>query len=126
MVVLLLHHFSDVFVSIARISVDIHDVAAITGFMGMLSSWAYTRLYIFPKVILHCQKIDFQEKSGLGDSIQIVKVVMFSFMWCLVVLHWFWFYKFLEMLYNKIFKGKVEDTVNMVQKESEKTGSKVQ
>ena len=45
----------------------------------------------------------------------ITKVGTISFLCILYVLHWFWFYKFCEMVKVAIFTNVVEDNVNKVE-----------
>ena len=54
-IIMFLHDWADLFTSMARCfsETTIKPMMAFSG-VGMVLSWAYTRLYIFPYIIYHC------------------------------------------------------------------------
>ena len=59
MIVLFVHHIGDVFISVARILVDVHTKSSVVAFLTMMVVWAYTRLYAYPFVVYRSYDYDF-------------------------------------------------------------------
>jgi len=107
--VLLLHDLPDVFVYFTKSSVDSGStVRTLAGYLGMVASWAYLRLYVFPlKVIYPVLAVTcLPENAGcampscrwLGTNLVILQL-----------LHVWWFLLFLKMGMTFLSKGKTVD-----------------
>jgi len=106
--ILFVHYVSDIPVYGAKIFVD--TSAKITTFvflLGMLASWGYLRLYVFPVVTIRSTLLEsLQEKAALGDLAYYTFNVALSLLVCL---HVYWYSLFLNMGWTYLFKGETKD-----------------
>lgn len=106
--VLFVHDWSEVFVALCRIFVDLKFGEPITmgAFVVMLISWAISRCYIYPKdVILGIQY------SGSKYNVHYNNYFMILLLWMLWVLHVYWLCLFSKMAYHLIVHKEAKDMV---------------
>ena len=66
--------------------------------------------------------LDYSSIYLIFNGIVIIHVVIMFFLLSLLMLHWFWWIKFLIMIYSYAVTGKAEDHTNTVT--TEPSGSK--
>ena len=111
-VILFIHDVSDIPVYLCKFTVDVqglHDAIVLTPYVGMLVSWGYLRLWFLPQVIYRC----YADPLMLGLRGTDIFVLMLS---CLVFLHCFWYFKFVQMGLRFLRGGGCEDGVANLEK----------
>jgi len=106
--VLFVHYVSDIPVYGAKIFVDTScKITTFVNLLGMLSSWGYLRLYVFPAYIIRSTLWESAlERATLGDLAWVTFNVALSLLFCL---HIYWYSLFLKMGWTYIFKGETKD-----------------
>lgn len=112
--ILVLHYVSDVFTAASRAVFDIKGRMKYLLYLGVLTSWIYTRLYVFFKVLLECWNCGYYTKDDIfGDiSLQTRDNLLNGFLFFLVTLyqlHWFWFVKMIMFIHRVIVKNEFQD-----------------
>jgi len=106
--VLFVHYVSDIPGYGAKMFVDTR--CKITTFMfllGILASWGYLRLYVFPVIIIRSVvEESVLERATMGD---LAYYTFCSALSCLVCLHIYWYFLLLRMGYGYIFTGETKD-----------------
>ena len=94
--VLLIHHFSDIFTSATRAFLDIKSKARDILFLGIIVTWKYSRLYVFFYLIkdTYFLEVEIPEMEVYADTSRGPKNMFLLFLAILYVLHVFWMYKF--------------------------------
>ena len=101
-----LHDIADIFANLIKcISTTHFDKAVVPVFVLMMVTWAWTRLYVLPQIVLFIFRYDNEE---LSLFVKINGV----FLSVLIFLHFFWFSLFIKMLYVKARTGVAEDIQN--------------
>jgi len=104
-----LHNWADVALSFTRMWGETkYTNIAIPCFAIMLATWFYTRLYVFAQLIYSSYTFEIYTKSPYMQPNFIM------LMCCLLMLHIYWSYMFLKIIYGIVFKSKIEDLVNPV------------
>ena len=100
-----LHNWADVAISFTRIwsETKFANSIALPSFALMLLVWFYTRLYVFGSLIYSSYSIEIYTKSPF------MKPNFIFLLCCLYMLHLYWSYMFLKIIYTIISKNKVED-----------------
>lgn len=119
-----LHDISDIFVNLGRIAQASEYTKVSFGFSFIvLTTWAWTRLYILPYCIwflIYVSNPQFFSTLELADVyVPYIKSMAF-FLGCLAILHYWWFYLIVQMIYGIITKGELID----LQRKVEPTGTK--
>jgi ceramide synthetase len=106
--VLLTHDFSDLFGYAIKSVVDTSSaVLTLTIYAGLLMSWGFMRLYVFPVYIINTTIRQFQVPGyHLFNGLLIT----------LLVLHVYWYFLFLKMGFTFLTSGKREDIIDKVKK----------
>jgi len=119
-VISFLHDVPDCFVMLCKLaSQTTSDLATVPLFIGVITSWAYTRMYVFP----HC--IYLIAVSGLFSDLPYVLPIYIFFLSCLVVLHYYWYSIFMKILYALIFAGETEDLQNKIEVDEHHTNAEI-
>lgn len=114
--VLFLHDIADVMAYAVKAVVDTkYTKITLTAYAGLLISWGYTRLYVFPFHVISATRIP-------GAEVGFVWVTSYFMIWLLQCLHIYWYTLFLIMGYRFAISGK---TVDIQQKAGETDGSYV-
>lgn len=121
-IVLFLHDWSDICVSVTRSLMDlsINSLIPFSSFIIMITVWGYTRLYVLPFEITKVAAIEGLKPSGMTFHGLLLQT---SMLLVLQVLHIYWFCLFLYIAYTFIFKKKKEDLVNQIQDEGKMMAS---
>jgi hypothetical protein len=109
--VLFTHDAGDVFCYFSKLFVDTkYKVITILLAPGVLVSWGYMRLYIFPFDLIRAACYD----NPKAEEIYGVTVLggMLHFLLCL---HVYWYLLFIKMIHRAIFLHEVEDLQHQVQ-----------
>jgi len=110
-IILFLHDWSDILVSIVKAIADIKVPSWLLGgvFILLMVSWAYTRLYVLPfEVIKVCCFSSFHAPNMTLNSM----ILMTCMLLILLVLHFYWFVIFCQVLYHFIVKKKKQDMIS--------------
>lgn len=106
--VLFLHDFSDIPVYITKILVDTPlSICTFLNYLGMLVSWGYLRLYVFPRFVI--QSVIY---AGAGEIPVIGEKAWAGFaagLSLLLCLHVYWYSKFLQMGWHFLSSGETKD-----------------
>jgi ceramide synthetase len=108
-IVLMVHDFSDVFGYIVRVFVDTNfKVVTLAAYLGLLISWLYLRLVVFPFDIIY---------YGLYLNLEIFDlpgtILLAVMLHCLVVLHLYWYYLFIQMGLKFLKTKTTQDTYHV-------------
>merc|ERR1712216_214269 len=106
--VLFVHYVSDIPVYGAKIFVDTRcKIVTFVNLLGMLTSWGFLRLYVFPAFIIKSTLLESTlERATLGDLAYYTFNVALSLLFCL---HVYWYSLFLKMGWGYLFKGETKD-----------------
>lgn len=107
-VISLLHDASDILIMVTKFMTESKygDITAIF-FVTECFIWLYTRMIVFPwcAYVVAFQNLDY----GEGDWIILP---FFGFcLYCLVFMHYYWFYMFMCILKHFATKGEAEDKI---------------
>jgi hypothetical protein len=105
-VVCLLHNWSDIFTAITKVFTETTVTSmSLIGAIGMVITWAYTRLYVFPYVIYYTslERDVFEGHATFGFRFYGVTLI------CLYILHWYWFGLILKAFFRFFTAGKTDD-----------------
>lgn len=100
-----LHNWADMTTSLTRIWSETKYVkkVAFPCFIFTVFLWFYSRIFVFGKLIYSYMYFDIYVKSPYMQP-------TFAFLlFCLLVLHVYWFGLFMKMIANALFKNKLED-----------------
>jgi hypothetical protein len=102
--VLLTHDFSDLFGYAIKSVVDTSSaVLTLSIYAGLLLSWGFMRLYVFPRYII---------TTTIAQT-QVPGYLLFNgLLLTLLVLHVYWYFLFLKMGYTFFTSGKREDIID--------------
>jgi hypothetical protein len=109
LLVLVAHDFSDIFLELGKTYLYKKDeIKKIVCFALLTISWMVTRLWVFPAHIIG---------SILYEAPVFVPVDFFALLWVafiaflsvLFLMHVYWFYLILRILYKKLLLGKAVD-----------------
>jgi hypothetical protein len=104
-----LHDIADIFVALCKTFTSLnptYDIYSVISFAGLLSSWAWTRLFVLP----YCIYIIFARTYD--PIVNLFYKINGVFLCALLVLHIFWYSLFMQILWLKLTKGKSEDLTN--------------
>jgi hypothetical protein len=114
--VLFLHDIADVLAYSVKAVVDTkYTWLTLSAYAGLLLTWGYTRLYVFPFYVISASTIPGMEQSFAWYT-------SYAMIWTLQLLHVYWYILFLIMGYRFAISGK---TVDIQQKAGESDGSYV-
>lgn len=115
--VLIVHDIGDVTSYLVKFMVDTDFTKTTLSFYGLLlATWGYTRLYVYPAVIIATISNDAPESCvGGNTNITIFK----GLLWCLFGLHCYWYTLFLAMGYHYIIKKKTKDLQDCIDTDSD-------
>ena len=102
-----LHNWADIAISWTRFwnETKYYKSISLISFIFSMVIWAYTRLYVFAKLIAAFVAIEVFTYSPYV-------IPILGFLLCsLYVLHVYWFILMLKIVYNSVFGGKYEDAV---------------
>jgi hypothetical protein len=108
-VILFVHDFSDVFGYIVRIFVDTeYKSITLVGYVGLLVTWLYLRIIVFPFDII-------RNSIYLNPTIRSMPgtVLLSVMLHCLVVLHVYWYYLFIQMGLRFVKTKTAQDTYHV-------------
>eukprot|EP00039_Didymoeca_costata_P026856 m.16836 g.16836 ORF g.16836 m.16836 type:complete len:364 (+) comp5819_c1_seq1:153-1244(+) len=109
--VLLVHDVPDIFVYFTKACVDGASVPVLlTGYAGMVSSWGFFRLYVFPKEIISKAFEMYYAKDYCGCAPMAASFLIFM-LTLLLVLHVWWYYLFFKIIRHFTRTGKGHDLV---------------
>jgi ceramide synthetase len=103
-----LHNWADVVVSWTRVWAET-EYKSIAGYSFVIAQiiWFYTRIYVFPQLI-YASTLSLEVYTYSPWIIAIFG----GLLWCLYILHIYWFTLMQVILLNFFIKGVAEDTVN--------------
>uniref|UniRef100_A0A7S1PJT5 TLC domain-containing protein n=1 Tax=Percolomonas cosmopolitus TaxID=63605 RepID=A0A7S1PJT5_9EUKA len=105
--VLYVHDMSDVFVAITKIFnyTKFRDGILVVLLSNLVLSWAYYRLYRFPKdvILIIMEQIGFANKSTFDYSLMFGLIVLF-------ILHVIWFYQIIQIPMAIVYGNEEYDT----------------
>ena len=103
-----LHNWADVVVSWTRVWGET-EYKNIGGYSFVIAQiiWFYTRIYVFPQLI-YASTLSLEVYTYSSWIIAIFG----GLLWCLYILHVYWFALMQGILLNFFLKGVAEDTVN--------------
>lgn len=103
-----LHNWADVVVSWTRVWAET-EYKSIAGYSFVIAQiiWFYTRIYVFPQLI-YASTLSLEVYTYSSWIIAIFG----GLLWCLYILHVYWFALMQGILLNFFLKGVAEDTVN--------------
>ena len=105
--VLFLHDVPDIFVYLAKATADSKFPNACLGFyFGMVGSWGWCRLYVFPRYAIG---VAWLHAGTAGGCSAPTFGWLTAMMILLLLLHIWWFTIFMKMGYDAIFKGVTRD-----------------
>lgn len=106
--VLFLHNLSDIFIAISRIISETHYNKILAGpFILSIIIWIYTRVYCFSTLIYEVIfKMDYFMTSPF------LQVIFGGLLGSLQMLHLYWTYLLLKILYDYAKVGEAEDMLN--------------
>jgi hypothetical protein len=103
-----LHMICDIPSTMSRLfSHTKYDAMTVTFFLSLIGSWAYTRLYLITKMV-YCCFLHYRYLPPFEGYQALPQIAVFM-LTTLVLLHFYWFYLFIKMLFGFILKGKTED-----------------
>ena len=103
-----LHNWADVVVSWTRVWAET-EYKSSAGYSFVIAQiiWFYTRIYVFPQLI-YASTLSLEVYTYSSWIIAIFG----GLLWCLYILHVYWFALMQGILLNFFLKGVAEDTVN--------------
>lgn len=115
-VIMYLHDWADVFTSFVRCFTETTlTPLSVASALGMLLSWFYTRLWVFPQVIYwSCFHKDIYHGAGFVSD-----KFFGSLLSILFILHVYWFFVLLKSIQKFIKVGKAEDLQQRVEKKKQ-------
>ena len=104
--VLFLHDISDLFMDAGRATSDtpFHAFTTVMG-IGVVTSWAYTRLYLFPFHLIHYAYF----YNSAPEEELYGKHLLAAMLGTLLILHIYWFVLIVKMFFNLAVKKKHVD-----------------
>ena len=113
-VISFIHDFTDMFGHICKAASNTKcDWITIPSFFMVLLSWGYMRNIVFPICIWQLWN------SGIFAELKYILPIYCYLLSCLVILHYYWYYIFMNVLKNLVFKGITEDLQNKIVVEEE-------
>jgi len=107
-VIAYLHDIADIFVCLTRISAETkHDNATVVFMILTIISWFHTRLYVFSQciyVVIWKLQVDFVSPY--------VKPIFGFLLFCLLILHIYWFALMIKIVVVNLGTGNREDLSN--------------
>eukprot|EP00056_Hartaetosiga_gracilis_P018302 m.10449 g.10449 ORF g.10449 m.10449 type:complete len:333 (-) comp6603_c0_seq1:72-1070(-) len=111
MLVLMCHDGCDIFLDGGKcFNAFKKEAYATVTVASLLVVWVYYRLYIFPVKVIYAGQnfaLAAAEEQGMEDTTPMV--LCFALLWCLLVLHIYWFVLIAKIVVRKLTKGKIED-----------------
>ena len=102
--IMFLHDIADIPCSFARCySETVFILPSLLSAVGMVVSWFYTRLIVFPQVIYYTY-VDVS-KGQYSTFLYFTSMMLV----CLLILHYYWFYLLLTHFTRYLKKGKIDD-----------------
>ena len=111
--ILWLHLWTDVFASIARAFGNIRDLYAFISYLGLMSTWAYSRLYIFGYIIKEIYITDVQIYGVQPFERELLHYLFTALVFGLYILHLFWFYLLFRLGFDLVYLKRYEDPVTI-------------
>lgn len=113
-VIYLLHDINDPFLEIAKVcrysSRPQLEPFATLFFVGFVLSWFVTRVYYFPVVVIKSTLFEVMDIArGLGISIEPHYSILNFLLIVLLVLHVYWSYLILRIIYRQLHTGRPDD-----------------
>jgi ceramide synthetase len=107
--VLFLHDISDIPVYFTKMFVDTpYKIVTFIFYLGMLVSWGYLRLYVFPAYVIRSVLYETTEEISVQGN--LIQCYGFSAALSLLLcLHVYWYFKFLQMGWVFLGKGETRD-----------------
>ena len=105
-IVMFLHDIADIVVYYMRsiINTDCHDFLKVSGGIGLMIVYMYTRLFVFGKLIFCC----LENQSDWN----IMYKTLWYFMCFLLTIHYYWLIQIIKKIYNGMFKKEFDDTAS--------------
>ena len=126
--VAVLHDVADIFTNLGRIAQGTeYEKVSVTFFFIVLVTWAWTRLYILPYTIWFMESDlipEFFSKMELASVYVPYIHSMAFFLGCLAILHYWWFFLIVQMLYGLMTRGQLVDLQRKVDYENKAEGKK--
>lgn len=116
--IMYLHDWADIFAGVVRCFTETTILPmTLFGITGMATSWAYTRLYVFPNVIwVSCFKYHIYGPDHDFFAVKYFGILLSV----LAVLHFHWFVIIIKSIHRYAFKGKADDLQQRVIRKDEK------
>jgi len=113
--IMLVHDIADIFGYAVKASVDTpYTLCTLTLYLGLLISWGWTRLWIFPRYIISSVMND--AGSYAPEPIRYVPHVSAILLVVLAVLHYYWYALFIRMGVLFLRTGETVDIQHRVEK----------
>lgn len=114
LVIVFLHDVGDIFSYLVKCFADsAHKKTTFVIFLGVLASWGYTRLFLFPQIIYYLLFLPQYHPECKADQLYLVN--FFSFQLSLLqILHFYWYSLFLFMGYRFLTTGSTKDVQNQI------------
>eukprot|EP00043_Microstomoeca_roanoka_P001252 m.31773 g.31773 ORF g.31773 m.31773 type:complete len:349 (+) comp10718_c0_seq1:285-1331(+) len=112
MLVLMVHDVSDIFLDSGKCFhfIRLESFATVT-FVGLITSWAWYRLFIYPTKLIYSSTIDVFNIVFIEEGHEpfFTYYCLATWLCVLQVLHVYWFYLILRVAQKHIMEGKLED-----------------
>ncbi|EGD72295.1 hypothetical protein PTSG_00315 [Salpingoeca rosetta] len=112
MLVLMVHDVSDIFLDSGKCFhfLKWESFATVT-FVGLITSWAMYRLYLYPTKLLYSAAFEGYEVTFVDEGHEPFTMFYLLNIWLniLQVLHVYWFYLILKVAYKHLMEGELRD-----------------
>lgn len=128
MLVLMVHDVSDIFLDFGKCFhfIKWESFATVT-FVGLISSWAYYRLWLYPTRCLYSSAVEAYDIMFVQEGHEpfAMYFALVGWLCILQVLHVYWFYLILRVAHKHLTEGELSD-VRMKEKGDKKKQKKQQ
>jgi len=124
--IMFLHDWSDIFTASSRMLLDAPGgkIPTVISFFILIASWIYSRLYVFPFEVIRLAGIKYLPRNNLYILLNIYShpyapYFLVSMLLVLLLLHIYWFYLLMKIVYKLIVEKKQEDLQNQMEEKIE-------
>jgi len=105
-VILLIHDLPDIFVFWAKLGANTpYTKFTLTGFVSMLATWGYMRLYVLPFVVFNSSWFEAAAIAGPFPGMYFLNACLFF----LIILHAYWYVLFIDIGLHFLNTGETVD-----------------